>query len=363
MIDSDLASNLTPRKAPTREAPTHARKQISRLKYCLILVVLPLIVIPAFIALGRSDYFLHHGASVWVQANDQVFDARDRDCEVLVYGDSTAMTGIDPQRVEEQTGLRTCNIAVTNAVMAVTGNLTLDAFLAHNHRPQVLLIQLAPDGFQPESTIWHKTIYAEGLLELLRHGRPGEARRVLLTHPAEAMSFAGYAAGFTAWFGIKEAWFHATHLRPEEDTVVVQNGFFTPPAPAQTHCDAATFRVASGTPDQIGFARSLVKSFRSTYADRVGTVLVNVAPIPDCDDNLAAYTAGLNGITSNQLRPMPVGYFNNCCHYTARGSAIVSTLVAQEVNSATGNSLRVGQTVAPTRQIASLRRVRLRVRR
>ena len=363
MIDSAQASNLMPHTPSLAEAPVCDLRGLSALRYFLFVILTPLLAIPAFIALGRSDFFLHHGASVWVQANDRIFDARDRECDVLVYGDSTAMTGIDPQKVEEQTGFRTCNISVTNAVMAVTGNLTLDSFLAHNHRPKVLLIQLSPDGFQPGSTIWHNTIYAEGLLELLRHGRPAEARQVLLTHPAESIAFAGYSAGFTVWYGIKGAWFHLTHHLPDEDTVVVQNGFFTSPAPARTGCEATASHVAPGTPDQSAFSRSLVENFRRTYSGRVGTILVNVAPIPDCDENLAAYTAELNGITSNELLPLPVGYFNNCCHYTAQGSEIVSTLVADEVNAVGGRSRRVAEPIPAARQTAPLRRIHMRVRR
>ncbi len=354
------ASNLEAEERSMADPPLVLRSRLSEIEYCLILVLLPLLVVPALIALGSSDFFLHHGASVWVQANDEVFNARDRECDVLVYGDSTAMTGIDPQKVDEQTGLRTCNIAVTNAVMAVTGNLTLNSFLAHNRRPQVLLIQLSPDGFQPGSTIWHNTVYAEGLLELLRHGRRSDVRRVLLTHPAESVSFAGYVAGFTAWYGIKAAGFHLTHHLPAEDTVVVQNGFLTLPTPARTRCETTETHVMPGSPDEIAFPRSLVENFRRSYSDRAGTVLVNVAPIPDCDDKLAAYTAELNGITSNQLLPLPVGYFNNCCHYTAEGSEIVSALAAKEVNATYGHSLRASEPIAPARQIASLRRVHMR---
>ena len=363
MIDSEHASNLMRDSTSPADDPAGAPSGYSALRYCLILVLLPLLAIPAFIALGCSDFFLHHGASVWVQANDQVFDARDRDCDVLVYGDSTAMTGIDPQKVEEQTGFRTCNISVTNAVLAVTGNLTLDTFLAHNRPPKVLLLQLSPDGFQPGSTIWHNTIYAEGLLELLRHGRPSDVRRILLTHPTESISFAGYAAGFTVWYGMKDAWFHLTHHRLEEDRVVVQNGFFTPPAPARTSCEASASQVAVVNPRLTAFSRSVVENFRRTYSDRAETVLVNVAPIPDCDANLAAYKAELKGITSNQLLPLPVGYFNNCCHYTAQGSEIVSALVAQEVGAVDGRGLRIAEPMSPTRQIATLRRVRLRLHR
>ena len=76
--------------------------------------------------------------------------------------------------VQRDTGFETCNIAVTNSVLAVTGNLTLDRYLEHNPKPRVLLIQLSPDGFQPESYLWKQTVYTEGLVELLRHGSPAD---------------------------------------------------------------------------------------------------------------------------------------------------------------------------------------------
>ena len=363
IIAIDQAAELMPDVVSSADAPCSASPRDLSLHYCLLLVLLPLLAIPACIALGRSDFFLHHGASVWVQANDQVFDTRDRDCDVLVFGDSTAMTGIDPDKVEEQTGFRTCNIAVTNAVLAVTGNLTLDHFLAHNGRPRVLLIQLSPDGFQPENHSWHQTIYAEGMLELLRHGSSADARHVLWTHPEESVAFAGYAAGFTAWYAMKDVWFHATHLRPEEDTVTVHNGFFTPPSPPRTSCEPAARLVSNATPERIAFSRSLVTGFRDAYADRAGVVLVNVAPIPDCDQNLAAYSEELDGVTSNLLLPMPIGYFNNCCHYTARGSEIVSTLIAKELNRVASRNPSIDDRALPNRTVADLRTVHLPLRR
>jgi hypothetical protein len=148
-------------------APVSPRDRARR--YCILLFLLPLLAIPAGICLGASDFFLRHGASVWVQSNDAVFQMRNRDCDVLVFGDSTAMTGINPDVVERNTGFKTCNISVTNSVLAVTHNLTLNRYLAHNIRPRVLLIQLSPDGFQPESNSWRQTVYAEGMLELLPH--------------------------------------------------------------------------------------------------------------------------------------------------------------------------------------------------
>lgn len=329
------------------------------LRYCVIALLLPILAIPLFIGLGRSDFFLSHGASVWVRSNDAVFSMRDRDCDVLVFGDSTAMTGIDPEVVERNTGLKTCNISVTNAVLAVTNNLTLNNFLSHNGKPRVLLVQLSPDSFQKENRVWRRTIYAEGLLELLRHGSPSEARRVLLTHPQEAVAFAGYAAGFTAFYGIKNLWFHTTHHRPAEDNIEVRNGFFTPPAPARTFCDpAAALTVAD--PAEDGFPRTLVEEYRHRYGSQTGVVLVNVAPIPACDQNLAAYQMQLDGVTSNSLLPLPIGLFNDERHYTAVGSGIVSRLVAEEVNRVAGDPLTVAAAGTANRHvIASVHNVQV----
>lgn len=308
--------------------PPTPREQARR--YCLLLFILPLLAIPAGIRLGASDFFLRHGASVWVQSNDSVFDIRDRDCDVLIYGDSTAMTGINPEVVQRNTGFKTCNIAVTNSVLAVTGNLTLDRYLKHNVRPRVLLVQLSPDGFQPQSYAWRETVYPEGLVELLRRGSPADARRTLLAHPQEAIAFAGYAAGFSAYAVLKGLVFNATRLRREEDTVTIRNGFFTPPAPPSTGC--APGAVFSDPSAGGNFPRSLVSDFKKQYGAHAGVVLVNVAPIPSCDQNLAAFSSELNGVTANALTPLPVALFNDPRHYTAVGSAVVSRLVAQELN-------------------------------
>ncbi len=341
-----VAAKALPR---TRSAP-----YLNHLLYTSLVLLLPLLAVPLLIALGGSNFFLRHGASVWVRSNDAVFAMSHRDCDILVFGDSTAMTGINPDVVERNTGYKTCNIAVTNAVLSVTDTLTLDHYLAHNNRPRVLLIQLSPDGFQSESHIWGRSIYPEGLLELLRHGTPEQARSVLLQHPRQAIAFAGYAAEFTVFQGIKNLVFYSTHLRAPEDTVVVRNGFFTPPAPPKTACEASP---PVEDPSQGAFSRSLANGYRLRYANQAGLVLVNVAPIPSCDQNLATYRSELSGVTSNSLLPLPITFFNDTRHYTATGSTVVSRLVSEEVNRVTGNTIVSRWSDPPTQSLATLKRV------
>jgi hypothetical protein len=348
----EAASRLPVEKAAE---PTRRRTLDPAFLYCLIIIILPLLAVPTFIALGKSDFFLHHGASVWVQSNDSVFNMHDRNCDVLVYGDSTAMTGIDPDVVDRATGFHTCNIAVTNAVLAVTGNLTLDHFLQQNARPKMLIVQLSPDDFQRDARAWNHTIYAEGLLELLRHGSPEESRHVLFTHPHEAISFAGYAAGFSAYYAIKDVWYRTTHIRPEEDQVRVRNGFFTPPSPARTYCDASE-KLRNANDE---FARGLTEDYRANYGKLSSVVLVDVAPIPSCDENLDVYSSELNGITSNTLQSLPIGLFNDGRHYTAFGSRVVSTLIARQINQTAEEDPAIDDRIPPTPDLAVLRSVAL----
>lgn len=356
LSSTSMSSTPVPR---SRQGLETAGARRGALRYTITLVLLTTFAIPLLIVLGRSDFFLNHGASVWVRSNDAVFAMHGRDCDVLIFGDSTAMTGINPDVVERNTGLKTCNISVTNAVLAVTENLTLNRYLQQNPQPRVLLVQLSPDSFQRENRVWSQTIYAEGLLELLRHGNPAEARRTLLRHPREAIAFAGYAAGFSAFYAIKDVWFHLTHLRSDEDLITVHNGFFTPPAPPRSSCDPAVAVAASTRGD---YPRTLVDQYRSQYASRTGVVLVNVAPIPSCDRNLAAYSSQLDGVTSNNLLPLPIGLFNDGRHYTAVGSNVVSSLVSEELNEVTSQSSPAAHHRPAPSAVARLRHVSFRRR-
>ncbi len=314
---------------PATTTPLSRRRAIA---FCSILIGLPLLMVPVMLALGRSDFFLHHGASAWVQANDAIFSMHDRACDVLLFGDSTAMTGLDPSQIQQMTGLRTCDIAVTNAVLAVTDTLPLDHFLAHNAAPRVLLLQFSPDGFQPEAHTWTRSIYAEGLLELLRHGAPATVRSTLLHHPRETLAFTGYVAGYTAFHALRSMWTRFTGLPIEDDRIRIRNGFFTPPAAALAACSPPEHSTAA-TDRQ--FPRTFVSGIQQRYK-QIGTVLVNIAPIPSCDEDLPAFTAQLTGAASSGPTGLPVQLFNDSRHFTAAGAQLVSAAAARQIQRALG---------------------------
>ena len=324
-VSSGAALPDHPGKRARSKASPNARAQGI---YIALAILLPLLAVPFGILLGKSDFFLYHGASLWARTNDAIFRMHDRSCDVLVFGDSTAMTGIDPAVLEHQTGLAACNIAVTNSVLAVTADLPLDFFLAHNHRPRFLVIQLSPESFQVRRDPWGRTIYMEGLLEMLRWGDPHAARHMLLTHPRETLAFAGYSAGYSAFYVIRKAgrWFTRTPVG--EDRIVVRNGFFTPPVPPRTSCIST---IPPPGPGARAAAASLVSELHRKFAGDADHVIVDIAPIPDCDPNRGALASALRGLASNQLVLMPIHAFNDERHYTAEGSTILSEQVAEQI--------------------------------
>ncbi len=75
-------------------------------------------------AARRPDFAETAGdASILVQ--EEPFLDKDRACDILIYGDSTASIGIDPRVLTEQLGLSACNISSTRPIVDNLGTLPL----------------------------------------------------------------------------------------------------------------------------------------------------------------------------------------------------------------------------------------------
>src|SRR5450755_922092 len=69
----------------------------------------------------KSQVFRRHFDGDWISASSPVYTARNVNCEVVVYGDSTAITGIDPEVIQKMTQLKSCNIAQSKGALVVLG--------------------------------------------------------------------------------------------------------------------------------------------------------------------------------------------------------------------------------------------------
>ena len=176
----------------------------------------------------------------------------DRNCQVLIYGDSGAMVGLDPAILLQRTGLSACNIAEFEGMTLVNQTLPLDIFLAHNPAPRYLIFLYAPSNLTI-SRSWSDIGTFEAISFRLQQ-KPGLSTAwLLITHPSDTMKWVegGLRLALTRTKA-KPFPSSAAHLRERDDGQLK-----VPTAHTLTACDP---RVFTNLPD-----RAWLNRLRSQY--------------------------------------------------------------------------------------------------
>jgi len=288
--------------------------------FCLLLAALPVAAFAGAIAIAKSHWFITQAVPPYLKMLDDESTVRGRQCEVLIFGDSTALTGYQPWTIQSLTGMRTCNVAQTKGTIGVSGVQTLRDYLARNPAPRLLAIAFSPEDWRPIRN-WGETAYVEGVLQLVRHQPLRVYGAALAQHPNEAFGFATfvYKSAIAAV---------ATHGRSAQwpTSGIVGQGHMTLPSSAETAClgdDAhSPLDVVTPSPE---YAVQLRREFTTTQTQ----VILLSPPIPDCDPLLGFFAARLNGVLSAPITTLPIGDYNDVDrHFTAQGSEIYSTQIA-----------------------------------
>src|SRR5271170_1953391 len=133
--------------------------------YCLIVVSLPALFLLSSIFIVRSRNFPVESHDPFLLNPDYAYSLSHVNCDVVVFGDSTAVTGVDPTVIEKNTGLKTCNIAQSQSILALLGTMALDNYLQSNQPPKYLVIEMGPESFSRNE---QNFFWPEGLTLLLR---------------------------------------------------------------------------------------------------------------------------------------------------------------------------------------------------
>ncbi len=185
--------STTMTEIPSSGAASHSESSACLRKsavYSAILILLPALFLLSSIPIVRSASFPKIAADPFLLFPDYAFGLVHEDCKILIFGDSTAVTGLDPTSVQAATGLKTCNIAQSQSVLAIMGTRALDVYLEHNRPPQFLVFQLAPESFAVRRGDF---FWPEGLTVLLRRDLGPRAFFLLATNPGQAYGFAIWA--------------------------------------------------------------------------------------------------------------------------------------------------------------------------
>ncbi len=290
----------------------------------LLVLAIPVVSCMLSFFLVGSQVFQRYADPLWVRASDQIYTARNVNCEIVLFGDSTAITGIDPKVIEAATHLRTCNLAQTKGVLAVLGTSGLDMYLRHNPRPHILLIQFAgADFYHAES--WSDTgAYMEGVVPMLRFYPRRQLVNALLHHPEIYMGMMHFAY-LTGPMNLLR-----NRLRrqvPPHSAKVPIDVHLVLPQPAFKSCKG----VEDIDPMFHAPDASFIRELREHYGALADNLVLDAAPDSVCDGRLQFLENALQGL-NNRERPYPAQLFNEGYeHYTAQGAARLSAAIARQL--------------------------------
>jgi hypothetical protein len=309
--DVDESRAPEPRFVP--DSP--ARK--SYVFYCLAIAMVPFFAVIGSFFIARSSWYLRHQRNSYLAISDYPFTLENVNCEVVIYGDSSALTGISPLVIEADTSLRTCNIAQPNTTLAIAGTLALDSYLKSNARPKFLAFQFTAPDFSPIDS--KGRLYEEGALQLVRHRPDLQTFLLFARHPMEAFEFSEFILRTAL---LERDWAAGTYDRAWAETRTT-HGLLTVPGSPLVKC-AEDLEIRA--PDA-----EWIRQLRVKYSQEGTRVLVYAAPYPECDGSYDYYSEALSQIADNQLQRFNIGLFNEKNHFTREGADRNSKRIAEDI--------------------------------
>jgi len=302
----------------------------------MVIILLPVLALAGAVLLAQSDWFLAHAVPPYLRMLDAESSIRDRPCAVLMFGDSAALTGLEPWIIQQQTGLRACSIAQTKGNLGVSGVQFLRDYLARNPAPRILVLAFSPEDWRPIHR-WGEVAYVEGVLQLVRHRPFHVYAYALVQHPNEAFGFVTYV--YKA--ALESIATHA-HSAVWPQSGSARDGHMTLPTATESHCLADDARAL---PSAITPVPEYVSALRREFSSNNTTVLLLSPTIPDCDPKTAFFADRLNPVLDQPIATQPIGNYNDIDrHFTAQGADAYSEQVASWIN----QRIRTSQTTSPS---------------
>jgi hypothetical protein len=306
-------------------------------QYLMLLLCLPALLLATAFGTANTNWFLYHDNYFMLRNMGYSLTLHHSDCQVVLTGDSSALTGLDPLTITRATGLSACNVSEGGTITTVTGWYPLDAYLQQNTPPKYIVFMFTPSIFRPSHSWRDYSSYYEGIVYLLQYERSMSSYLKLLRHPYETFNFSAWAAQSI----IKDTLVRLSDPHKYdgvEDPALRRerhNGLFTFYSSPETTC----FRNGWDKNLNISPDREWVSGLRQRYGVNGTRVIVNVAPVADCDDMKDAYEQALKGVHDNPLDVLPIKMFNNQdVHFAPSGAEQVSLGVANQILASEGKS-------------------------
>jgi hypothetical protein len=297
--------------------------------YLLIVLVLPIACLLLAFPIARTHRYLELSRRPLWHATEYRFTGAARDCDVVIFGDSSGMIGVNPAVVEARTGWKTCNLAVPYMATAVAGTSILDKYLASNKPPRFIVFHLSATHLRaPEMDELNGLVDAWLMAD--EHFTPGQALRLFLRHPEDSVYFASELwQQFLSTNKLQRPdWTGQTYARDMEQQRR-DNGWLPQPG---TAWDVVCGWQAPTPQFERGYFDRLIARYSKASAqgrtDGRTQVVIWANPSRACDVHSAEYRAGARAIGIAPPPVYPIGQFADAFHLNTEGAARNSEALA-----------------------------------
>jgi hypothetical protein len=310
---------MEPRRSANGKAVT-GEPDRSAAALLTLIIGLPLGLILAAFPLVSTTFFQKYCDKPDIQRLTSPFLNARRQCDVVIFGDSTAQVGLDPLQITKMTHLTTCNIAVNFPTIAVLGSDPLERFLSANRHPSLLVLSFAPGDFVPTSP--NQTGLAwDGMILAIRLDEWRAVARAIVQNPDRIFAVINYAY-LGGSLSLLKSIMHHHGLEPSPEG---EGTHYTIPTGPLKSC--VPTRAVHFLPDV-----AYIASLRTRFASRADHLIIDVSPTSPCIDMFPKWLAALDHITDNDLPAYPFNLFaDDYYHLTAAGAVQYSEEVATQI--------------------------------
>ena len=165
-------------RTETRSAAGKSNARSLKL-YCA-LMILPCVAVLFLVPLVVDTYWFANNAYFnWVPVRDYPYEVTGANADVVIFGDSSALAGVDPLLMQQQLGVSVVNLSPIVRSLFMMRDKPLAAYLKHNKPPKLIVIYLAV--WQTEMP--REEASTDGLIVMMRHDNAADALGWALRHP------------------------------------------------------------------------------------------------------------------------------------------------------------------------------------
>jgi hypothetical protein len=251
--------------------------------------------------LARSPLWDRVNPSFFARPLNYAFETSGENADIVIFGDSTALLGVDPSQMSSALGVKVLNLVNTQPSLVVNDDMSLRHYLKQNRPPKLIVFYFAPWDFDYGHNDFNSRPTYDGEELLLRRGTPQEVLAFVGKHPREALMF---PLKFYA-----SAWEFALHHVPKQN----QEAQLSATRGHIDNADPTTMSPACRFPqyliDMVRF--SWVHDLGERYRSPETKVLFYVAPVPACENVSEILRRPYDQLPASPPKAVPANFFVN----------------------------------------------------